>query len=143
MGNTIPFLIFYKKYVIIYIESKKGEKFVKVIIAGGRDFDNYEYLSEVMNSLDFIVTEVVCGGARGADSLGEKWAKTNGVQLKYFYPNWDGLGKAVGHIRNREMAEYGDYLVAFWDGKSKGTQNMIMTMQQLGKHGTVVFYERD
>ena len=116
---------------------------MKVIIAGGRDFDNYEYLSEVMNSLDFIVTEVVCGGARGADSLGEQWAKTNRVQLKYFYPDWDGLGKAAGHIRNREMAEYGDYLVAFWDGKSKGTQNMIMTMQQLGKHGTVKFYERN
>ena len=143
MGKTIPFLIFIKKYVIIYIESKKGEKFVKVIIAGGRDFDNYEYLSETMNKLDFIVTEVVCGGARGADSLGEQWAKTNGVQIKYFYPNWDLLGKAAGHIRNREMAEYGDYLVAFWDGKSVGTQNMIMTMQQLGKHGTVKLYERN
>ena len=116
---------------------------MKVIIAGGRDFDNYEYLSETMSKLDFIVTEVVCGGARGADSLGEQWAKTNGVQIKYFYPNWDLLGKAAGHIRNREMAEYGDYLVAFWDGKSAGTQNMIMTMQQLGKHGTVKLYERN
>ena len=115
---------------------------MKVIIAGGRDFDNYEYLSETMSNLDFIVTEVICGGARGADTLGEQWAKENGVPIKYFYPNWDVLGKSAGHIRNREMAEYGDYLVAFWDKKSSGTQNMIMTMQQMGKHGTVQIYEK-
>lgn len=116
---------------------------MKVIIAGGRDFDNYEYLSETMSKLDFIVTEVVCGGARGADTLGETWAKNNGVPIKYFYPDWDNYGKSAGNIRNRDMADYGDYLVAFWDGKSKGTQNMITSMQRVGKHGTVKFYERN
>lgn len=115
---------------------------MKVIIAGGRDFDNYDYLSETMKELNFIITEVICGGARGADSLGEKWAKDNGIPVKYFYPDWDGLGKYAGHARNKEMAKYGDYLVAFWDKKSAGTQNMIMTMQQLGKRGTVKIYER-
>jgi hypothetical protein len=120
----------------------KGEKIiVKVIIAGGRDFDNYDYLSETMKNLNIIVSEVVCGGARGADSLGEKWAQINGIPVKYFPADWDGLGNYAGHARNRQMAEYADFLVAFWDGKSKGTQNMISTMQQLGKHGKVMRYE--
>lgn len=114
---------------------------MKVIIAGGRDFDNYDYLSETMKNLNIIVSEVVCGGARGADSLGEKWAQINGIPVKYFPADWDGLGNYAGHARNRQMAEYADFLVAFWDGKSKGTQNMISTMQQLGKHGKVMRYE--
>ena len=77
---------------------------MKVIIAGGRDFDNYDYLSETMKSLNIIVSEVVCGGARGADSLGEKWAQINGIPVKYFPADWDGLGNYAGHARNKQMA---------------------------------------
>ncbi len=114
---------------------------MKVIIAGGRNFDNYKYLSDTMDNLNIIISEIICGGARGADTLGETWAKNNGIPIKYFYPDWDGLGKAAGHIRNTKMAEYGDYLVAFWDGKSSGTKDMITVMKQLGKHGTIKMYE--
>jgi hypothetical protein len=84
--------------------------------------------------------EIVCGGARGADSLGEKWGIANGVPIKYFFPKWEEFGKAAGHIRNAEMAEYGDFLVAFWDGQSRGTANMIQAMKRKKKHGKVVRY---
>lgn len=115
---------------------------MKVIIAGGRDFDNYQYLSNTINNLNITISEIVCGGARGADSLGEIWAKRNGIPVKYFYPDWNRYGKAAGPIRNQEMAEYADFLIAFWDKKSQGTKNMIDTMISCGKHGLVSIYSK-
>ena len=116
---------------------------MKVIIAGGRDFDNYEMLSNTMKNLNIIVSEVVCGGANGADLLGKEWAERNGIPVKMFPADWDQYGKSAGFIRNHEMGEYADFLVAFWDGKSSGTHNMITTMKQLKKHGKVVCYSKD
>ena len=100
---------------------------MKVIIAGGRDFNNYELLYKTCNKLlsGIEVKEIVSGGApNGADSLGEKFAKEKGFHIKVFKANWK-YGRAAGPIRNKEMAQYADYLIAFWDGKSKGTKSMI------------------
>lgn len=102
---------------------------MKVIIAGGRDFNDYKLLAnscyDVLQDVDFTEIEIVVGKAKGADELGEQYARNNGFKVKEFYPNWNKYGKSAGPIRNREMAEYADYLIAFWDGKSKGTKNMI------------------
>lgn len=68
---------------------------------------------------------IVCGTARGADRLGEKYAKENGFHVAYFPADWERHGKAAGYIRNREMAQNADALVAFWDGESRGTKSMI------------------
>lgn len=100
---------------------------VKVIIAGGRDFDNYELLRErcdyfLQNTKD---VEIVSGVARGADLLGERYAKERGYPIKRFPANWDLHGRGAGHIRNAEMATYGDFLISFWDGESSGTKLMI------------------
>lgn len=100
---------------------------MKVIIAGSRDFNNYTLLK---NNCDILLSitkeniEIVSGGARGADSLGERYAHENNLQLKIFPANWN-LGKHAGFLRNKEMADYADALIAFWDGKSKGTKMMI------------------
>lgn len=100
---------------------------MRLIVAGGRDFNNYDVLKEETRSIvdnnDFV--EVVCGMARGADTLGEKWAKECGYPIKYFPANWDLYGKSAGYIRNEEMAKYATHLIAFWDGKSRGTKHMI------------------
>lgn len=80
-------------------------------------------------------------GQGGADLLGKKWAILNGVPIKNFPADWDKYGKAAGPIRNAQMAEYADYLIAFWDGKSRGTKNMIETMINLGLHGEVLLYD--
>jgi hypothetical protein len=70
-------------------------------------------------------TVVLSGGARGADYLGELWAKENGVPLEIYPAHWAMHGKAAGPIRNREMARHAEALIALWDGKSRGTKDMI------------------
>lgn len=99
----------------------------KVIIAGGRDFNDYELLQKVC---DYYLQnqkqiEIVSGNARGADKLGERYANEHNLQLKLFPANWDKFSKSAGYIRNEEMAKYGNGLIAFWNGKSKGTKHMI------------------
>lgn len=100
---------------------------MKVIIAGGRDFTNYVKLERIcdyyLQNTDNI--EIVSGNARGTDILGEKYAEKRNYKLKIFPADWDKYGKSAGYIRNNEMAKYGDALIAFWDGTSRGTENMI------------------
>jgi hypothetical protein len=112
---------------------------MRIIIAGGRDFNNYELLKKKVSELidgwrdfpDFKNPEIISGHAQGADSLGERFAKEFGYDLRVMTADWDKHGKSAGMIRNKEMATYAkqdpDYcaLIAFWDGKSKGTKNMI------------------
>jgi len=99
---------------------------MKIIIAGGRDFTDYDKLSSYCDHLlqNQIDVEIVSGVARGADMLGERYARERRYKIKQFPANWD-IGKAAGFIRNEEMARYADALIAFWDGKSKGTGHMI------------------
>ncbi len=99
---------------------------MKTIIAGGRDIINPNFLEKAIQQSGFNISEVVCGGARGADDLGRKWtANGNRIPLKLFPANWIKYGKGAGFIRNKQMADYGEALIALWDGKSKGTKNMI------------------
>lgn len=97
---------------------------MKVIIAGSRDITDYGLLLAVIRAARFRITEVVCGKARGVDTLGEELAKKNGIPIKYFPADWS-LGNGAGHIRNRQMGDYADALIAVWDGKSRGTKGMI------------------
>lgn len=117
---------------------------MRTIIAGGRDFNDYELLSgevedfEENHSKSYLT--VVCGKARGADSLGEKWAKQEGRGILFFPADWDTHGKAAGYIRNSEMADNAEALIAFWDGKSKVTKNMIDIALRKGLLVKVVKY---
>ena len=113
----------------------------KLIIAGCRHFEDYKYLSAHMNLVIppwIKVTEVVCGKAPGADTLGERWAIANNIPVKEFPADWDKHKRAAGPIRNSEMAEYADALVAFWDGKSTGTKDMIDKMRKKNKWNCVI-----
>lgn len=120
----------------------------KVIVAGGRDFDDWELLSESLHR--FLSrfydlpepVEIVEGGARGADRLGCKYAIANRLAHKRISADWDTHGKRAGIMRNIEMAEYADALVAFWDQNSKGTAHMIETMRKMGKPVRVVKYSK-
>lgn len=104
---------------------------IKVIIAGTRDFDNYELLKQKMDKIlaarvrnnEEII--IVSGTARGADKLGEKYARERGYTIKRFPADWDKNGKRAGYIRNEEMAKYADACVCFWDEASRGTKHMI------------------
>lgn len=100
---------------------------MKVIIAGSRDFNDYERLYQFCDRIlsKQSTVQVVSGTARGADRLGEQYAEEKGYEIKYFPANWDKYGKSAGYKRNEEMAKYADALIAFWDDKSKGTKHMI------------------
>lgn len=114
---------------------------MNTIIAGGRDFDDYDFLCDSLMEIPWELSCIVSGKARGADHLGELWAEESKVAVASFPADWDKHGKAAGHIRNREMAEYSDALVAFWDGKSRGTRNMIETAAKMGLYVKVFKYE--
>ena len=96
---------------------------MKYIVAGSRGFNNYEKLKEVLDKI--CLEEIVSGTAKGADTLGEKYALENDILLTAFPAKWDEYGRSAGFRRNAEMAQYGDALVAFWDGQSSGTKHMI------------------
>lgn len=115
----------------------------RVIIAGSRDFDDYALLQE---HADYMLSrqediEIVSGGASGADALGERYAKDRGYKLKIFPADWVKYGRRAGPIRNREMAEYADALLAYWDGKSRGTQNMIEEARARGLKVSIKIFE--
>lgn len=103
----------------------------RVIVAGGRDFNDYELLKQKLDTYlsNLKDVEIVSGGCQGADDLGERYAIENRIDLVMFPADWIKYGKAAGPIRNKEMAEYANYLIAFWNGKSKGTANMIKLAQ--------------
>jgi hypothetical protein len=103
-----------------------GEIQMKTIIAGSRTINDLRLLEQVIEDSGFTITEVVCGGARGVDDLGRKWAGNgNRVPVKMFPADWDTHGKSAGYKRNVEMANYADALIAVWDGQSRGTKHMI------------------
>lgn len=106
---------------------------LRIIIAGGRDFSNYNLLKETVNKFLSNYNDepcIICGKAKGADTLGEKFAKEQGYKIRYFPADWGTYGKAAGFVRNIEMAENADVLIAFWDGKSFGTKHMIETAKK-------------
>ena len=101
----------------------------KLIIAGGREFSDYPLLQK---KVDMMLSnkrfshqiEIVSGKAKGADTLGEQYAKANGFAIREFPADWN-KGKSAGYERNKEMAAYADACICFWDGRSKGTKHMI------------------
>ena len=120
---------------------------IKVIIAGTRDFNDYAFLKK---NVDYFLQginpnneeiEIVSGNARGADKLGERYAKEYNLPVKLFPANWDKYGKRAGYLRNQEMANYADVLIAFWDEKSKGTKHMIDIAKKQDLTVIVVGYE--
>lgn len=118
---------------------------MRVIIAGGRDFDDYDLLSQKCDRiLKFVEdVEVVSGTARGADRLGERYAKERGFKVTQFTADWWYYGKSAGYVRNKEMAKYADALIAFHDGSSRGTQHMINLAKSYGLKIRIVKYVID
>lgn len=118
---------------------------MKLIVAGGRDFIDTQMMITVL--MDLVEKgkidpnpELVCGMARGADILAFRLWKSANMQIHVFPAEWDTYGKSAGFRRNKEMGEFADAAVCFWDGKSKGTKHMIAIMQRLNKPVYVVRY---
>ena len=115
----------------------------RVIIAGSREMADYEAakkaigeaFSEIGRSTQVCV---VSGHCRGADILGERYAREHGLELEIFPAEWNRYGRRAGFIRNTQMAEFASEegcegaLIAFWDGESRGTKMMIGIAEKKG-----------
>ena len=113
---------------------------MRIAIVGSRNFNDYEVLKTALESLKKKATLIVSGGAKGADSLGERWAKENNIETLIFLPDWEKYRKAAGFIRNQEIVLNCDVCVAFWDGQSKGTLSTIELCKKAGKEVVVVLF---
>jgi len=111
---------------------------MKVGIVGSREFKNYELFSDIMKQYLSDISWVVSGGAPGADSLAEKWANENKKMLTIYPADWFNLGKKAGYIRNTGIVKNSDMIIAFWDGKSKGTKHTIGLAQKMGKECKII-----
>jgi hypothetical protein len=105
---------------------------MKTIIAGSRGINDYLKIKEAIAKSGITITEVVSGGARGVDQLGERYAKENNIPIKQFIPNWNKHGKAAGFLRNAEMVEYAEAAIIVWDGKSRGSKHTYDLSLQKG-----------
>ena len=102
---------------------------IRIIIASGRDFRDY---SRVKKKADIFISEIkptetiiIFGGEKRVDSLGEKYARENNLQVELFKEDWSKFGRAAGPKRNELMDQYTSHLLAFWNEESKGTKPMI------------------
>lgn len=117
----------------------------RVIVCGSRNFTDKEICFKALDQLlgENPNVEIVSGHAKGADQFGEEYAALHGIPTKVFLPDWKRYGRGAGLIRNQEMLAYSkeesSLVVAFWDGKSKGTKNMIETASAEGVKVYIVF----
>jgi hypothetical protein len=102
---------------------------MEIIIAGGRDFEDYSLLKVILDKLlsktDYEDITIFSGKARGADSLGERYANQHGIKVKEFKADWKGLGKKAGILRNIQMGDEASHAVILWDGLSRGSRQML------------------
>lgn len=101
---------------------------MKVVVCGSRGITDREAIRRAIEDADLAfgpITEIVHGGADGVDEIAGEIASDIGYEVRVFDAMWEEYGEAAGPIRNGEMAQYADAVVAVWDGSSKGTKNMI------------------
>jgi len=96
----------------------------RIAIVGSRDYPSLPDVERFVKSLD-PSTMIVSGGARGVDRTAERAAKSRGLQTMVFLADWNTYGKRAGYIRNEQIIDNADEVVAFWDGKSPGTADTI------------------
>jgi hypothetical protein len=125
------------------IDDMIGKNATKIIVAGGRDFDDYGRMAKVLNTnLEGIKELILVRGdcPTGADALVKVYAEECGIDLATFEADWDQYGDAAGPIRNSNMAQYGHALIAFWDMKSPGTDSMIKQARKVGIPVMIIVY---
>jgi len=105
---------------------------VKTIIAGSRSITDSDAVYNAIEKSGFPITEVVSGGAIGVDSIGEQWAAEHKIPIKHFLPQWRVYGKLAGMLRNTEMVAYASAAIVVWDGRSRGTMDLIGKLTREG-----------
>jgi hypothetical protein len=109
---------------------------MKLAVVGSRTWNDMRSIFRVLDELN--PSEIVTGGAEGADRIAEEWSTVFFVPVKVFRPDWKKYGKKAGALRNQQIVDYCDKLVAFWDGESKGTKISIAIAKKAGKLHSVI-----
>ena len=108
---------------------------MKIAIIGSRDYENYtemyNYIKSKININD--ISKVVSGGARGADAMGEWFAKENNIKTEIYLPDWNKYGRGAGFVRNKQIIENAEIIFAFLKNNSNGTKNSIMIARKLNR----------
>lgn len=116
---------------------------MKLIVAGGRDFNNFPLMREKLDHLlckhDGPIT-IISGTANGADKWGEAYARLHGYPVEQYPAQWKKYGRSAGYKRNAQMADLATHCVVFWDGKSRGSMHMINLAKEKGLEVRVVSY---
>lgn len=111
---------------------------MKVAVIGSRSFNDYQRLKDTLSKID--ISLLVSGGANGADKLGEQYANENNIPTKIFLPDWEKHGKAAGFLRNTDIINEADLVVAFWDQQSNGTRDSIQKAEKQGKKVIIISF---
>lgn len=109
-----------------------------VAVVGGRDFNNYQLLKDTLDR--FEITKIVSGGAIGADSLAEKYAKEKNIETLIIKPDWVKFGRSAGMVRNTDIVNNSEIIIAFWNGSSKGTSDTITKAKKINKKTIIINY---
>lgn len=113
---------------------------MKIAIVGSRNFRDKSLLDGTMEKYRDVITHIVSGGASGADTMGESWAKSHNIQTIIYKPDWKTYGKSAGFIRNELIIKDCDLCIAFWDGQSRGTAHSISLCKKFKKQLHIVQY---
>ena len=110
---------------------------MNVAVIGSRTFDDYILLYETLDKYE--IAKIISGGAKGADSLAKKYSISKNIPILELKPNWD-LGRHAGLLRNTDIVNAADIVIAFWDGKSNGTRDSINKAKKLNKTVNVIIF---
>ena len=115
---------------------------MRLAVFGSRCFKDYKLLSKILGDIwDDEPFELVSGGAEGADTLAEKWYVFSGEKPKIFKPDYKTYGDKAPLIRNKQIAEYSDNGICFWDGESRGTMHTMMEFVKQGKQVNIIGFK--
>lgn len=115
---------------------------MKLAVVGSRNFNDYNLLKKYLDKIHEVepISYIVSGGAKGADSLSERWAKENNVNTEIYLPDWNKHGKKAGFLRNVDIIKNADKCLACWDGVSKGTKHSIDLCEKYDKKLKIVYF---
>ena len=115
---------------------KAAVEFMKIAIVGSRNIV-VDKIERYISNCD----EIVSGGAKGVDSCAAMYAEKNGIKITVFLPQYERYGRAAPIMRNYEIVDYADKVIAFWDGLSKGTLSVIRYAEKIGKECAVILVD--
>ena len=115
---------------------------INIAIGGSRRFTDYDFFKEELNKilaeLEYDKIKLISGGAIGTDKLAERFAEESSIAIEIIVPQWRNYGKASAVIRNKQIVELADVVIAFWDGKSKGTISLIRYAKKMNKRLIII-----